>query len=116
MMKLGSKAFGQDKLIGYTRADPPLWKQWLAVRIRAMVKTRDLLFVAGPPDVFDPEKPFDAFEGRRGASLVAVSPRDGKKVGELPLDAPPVFDGLIAVDGRLFASLEDGSLVCLAKR
>ena len=116
MMKLDSKAFGQDKLIGYTRADPPLWAMWLPVRIRAMVKTRDILFVAGPPDVFDPEKPFDAFEGRRGATLVAVSPRDGKKLGELALDVPPIFDGLIAVEGRLFASLEDGSLVCLAKR
>jgi len=116
MVKLDSKAFGQDKLIGYTRADPPLWAEWLPVRIRAMVKTRDILFVAGPPDVLDPEKPFDAFEGRRGALLVAVAPQDGKKVGELVLDVPPVFDGLIAVEGRLFASLEDGSLVCFAGR
>ena len=116
MLKLDSAAFGRDKLMGYTRADPPLWTQWLPVRIRAMVKTRDVLFVAGPPDVFDPEKPYDAFEGRRGALLVAVSPEDGKKLGELNLDAPPVFDGLIATEGRLFASLEDGSLVCLAAR
>ena len=116
MMKLDSKAFGMDKLIGYTRADPPLWAQWLPVRIRAMVKTRDLLFVAGPPDVYDAEDPFAAFEGRKGAALVALEPGQGSKVGEWELDVPPVFDGLIAAEGRLFVSLRDGTLACLAER
>ncbi|MCX7824620.1 MAG: PQQ-binding-like beta-propeller repeat protein, partial [Verrucomicrobiae bacterium] len=50
---LGNPAFGLDKMIGYTRADPPLWKLWLPVRIRAMVKAGDTLFVAGPPDELD---------------------------------------------------------------
>ena len=116
MVKLDRKAFGADKLMGYTRADPPLWMLWLPVRVRAMVKTRDVLFVAGPPDVYDDEKPFEAFEGKRGATLVAVSPAQGKKTAELKLPAPPVFDGMIATEGRLFLSLRDGTVLCLAAK
>ena len=114
--KLNSPAFGLDKMIGYTRADPPLWTLWLPVRVRAMVKTRHTVFVAGPPDLYDPEKPFDAFEGKKGAILVAVSATEGKKVGELKLDTPPVFDGMIAADGQLLISLTDGSVQCVEGR
>jgi hypothetical protein len=113
---LDREAFGLDKMIGYTRAEPPVWTQWLPVRIRAMVKAGETLFVAGPPDVLDPKDPYAAFELRKGARLVAVSAADGKKLSETELEYPPVFDGLIAANGRLFASLEDGSIVSLAAR
>lgn len=116
MRALDSEAFGLDKMIGYTRAEPPLWARWLPVRIRAMAKAGDVLFVAGPPDVFDPRDPYAVFEGRRGARLAAVSARDGDKLAEIELDSPPVFDGMIAADGRLFVSLTDGSIVCLGGR
>jgi len=112
--KLESVAFGLDKMIGYTRAKPPVWMQWLDVRIRAMVKAGDTIFVAGAPDVFDPKDPYAAFEASKGAKVVAVSARDGKKLSETQLEYPPVFDGMIAAGGRLFASLRDGSVVCLA--
>lgn len=111
---LESEAFGLDKMIGYTRAEPPVWMTWLSVRIRAMVKAGDTLFVAGAPDVFDPEDPYAAFEGRKGAHLVAVSATNGERLSETRLESPPVFDGLIAARERLFASLENGSVVCLA--
>jgi hypothetical protein len=116
MRKLDSPAFGLDKMIGYTRAAPPVWKQWLDVRIRAMVKAADTIFVAGPPDVFDADDPYAAFEGRRGAKVVAVSAADGKILSEISLDSPPVFDGMIAANGRLVASLRDGTIVCLTKK
>jgi len=112
--KLEQEAFGLDKMIGYTRAQPPLWTSWLPVRIRAMVKAGDVLFVAGPPDVLDHKDPYAAFESRKGAHIVAVSARDGKKLAELSLEHPPIFDGLIAANGRLFACLEDGRVICLA--
>ena len=105
--------FGADKGIGYTRAELPAWMEWLPVRIRAMVKAGDTLFVAGPPDVFDPADPYAAFEGRKGAKLLAISAKDGKTLSEMQLDSPPVFDGMIAAGGRLFACLRDGSVVCL---
>lgn len=111
---LDSPAFGLDKMIGYTRAEPPLWTHWLPVRVRAMVKAADVLFVAGPPDLYDPEDPLAAFEGRRGARLAALSARDGEQLSEIELDSPPVFDGMIAAEGRLLISLTDGSIVALA--
>ncbi len=110
--KLDSPAFGLDKMIGYTRAEPPLWTQWLPVRIRAMVKAADVLFVAGPPDVYDTRDPLAAFEGRRSARLVAVSTKDGKKLTEAKLDSPPVFDGMIAADGCLYLAAQDGTVRC----
>ena len=94
----------------------PVWTQWLDVRIRAMVKAGETLFVAGPPDILDPKDPYAAFEGRKGARLVAVSPEDGKKLSETSLEHPPVFDGMIAAGGRLFVSLQDGSVVSLAAK
>jgi hypothetical protein len=114
--KLESEAFGLDKMIGYTRAQPPVWKQWLPVRIRAMVKAGDTLFVAGPPDVFDSRDPYAAFEARKAALLVAVSATDGKELTEYKLESPPVFDGMIAANGRLFISTRDGQVLCMAKK
>jgi len=114
--KLDSEAFGLDKMIGYTRAEPPVWKLWLPVRIRAMVKAGDTLFVAGAPDVLDPNDPYAVLEARKGAKLVAVSARDGKKLSETTLECPPVFDGMIAADGRLLISTLDGRLLCMGKK
>jgi len=111
--KLEQEAFGLDKMIGYTRAEPAVWMDWLPVRIRAMVKAGDSLFVAGAPDVLDLKDPYAAFEARKGAKLVAVSAKDGKKLSEASLDCPPIFDGMIAAGGRLFASLENGTLICM---
>ena len=71
------------------------------------------LFVAGPPDVVDGDDPMAAFEGRKGAVLCAHSAADGKKLAERRLDAPPVFDGLIAAAGRPFMCTTDGRVVCL---
>ena len=116
MRPLESEAFGLDKMIGYTRGKPPVWAEWLPVRIRAMVKAGDTLFVAGPPDVFDENDPYASFEDRAGARLVAVAAGNGKKLSETELGCPPVFDGMIAARGRLFVSLRDGSLVCLAAK
>ena len=79
-----------------------------------MVKAADVLFVAGAPDEFDPDAPFDALEGQSGANLVALSATDGKQLSQVAIDSPPVFDGLIAASGKLFVCQRDGSVVCLA--
>ena len=79
-----------------------------------MVKAGKNLYVAGAPDVLDENDPYAAFEARKGAKLVAVSAGDGKQLSETALEYPPVFDGMIAANGCLFASLSDGSVVCLA--
>lgn len=108
--KLGSRAFGQDKGIGYTRAKPPLWQTWIQVRICAMVKTPDAIFVAGQPDTFDENEPFAALDGKRGGKLIAVSPTDGKVLSEMDLDSEPIFDGIIAAGDSLIGVFKDGTI------
>jgi hypothetical protein len=77
-----------------------------------MVLAGDTLFLAGPPDVIDPDDPHGAFEGRKGGRLWAVSTTDGSQLAEYPLDSPPVFDGLIAAQQRLFITTTDGVVSC----
>jgi len=78
-----------------------------------MVLAGKSLFVAGPPDALDPDDPMASFEGRMGGLLRAYSAVDGKKLAEQKLDSPPVFDGLIAAEGRLLLSTMDGRLVSM---
>jgi len=107
---------GATKGLGYTRLKPPAWYDWVPIRIRGMVLARDHLFVAGPPDVVDPDDPMASFESRKGAMLRVYSAADGKKLAETTLQSPPVFDGLIAASGRLFMSTTDGHVVCLGRQ
>ena len=104
---------GATKGMGYTRLKPPLWFDWVPVRIRGMVLAGENLFVTGPPDVIDPADPMASFEGRMGAVLRAYSAVDGKMLTEQKLDSAAVFDGLIAAEGRLFLSTMDGRLVSM---
>ena len=104
---------GVPKGIGFTRKKPPVWFKWVPVRIRGMVLAGRHLFVAGPPDVVDIDDPMAAFEGRKGAVLRAHWAADGNLLVEHKLDAPPVFDGLIAANGQLYLSLEDGTVLCM---
>jgi len=84
-----------------------------------MVLADKTLFLAGPPDVFaDQKTAMETFEGRKGAMLYAVSAEDGKKLAEykLPPGGGPVFDGMIAANGRLYISTRDGRLLCMGNR
>ena len=54
--------------------------------------------------------------GAEGALLWAVATADGKKLSERKLDSVPVFDGLIAANGRLYMVTVDGKVSCLAKK
>jgi outer membrane protein assembly factor BamB len=91
------------------------WAQRIAVRVNAMVAAEGLLFVAGSPDVVDPEDPLAAFEGRKGGSLSAIDRASGRKVWEYSLPAPPVFNGLVAAAGRLYVAMQDGTIACFGK-
>ncbi|MBM4024785.1 MAG: methyltransferase domain-containing protein [Planctomycetes bacterium] len=110
--------------------DPKWLREHPPLLARAMVLADKTLFVAGPPDVVDERQAWGrylepeiraqldeqvrALDGRRGALLWAVNAADGAKLAEHKLDAVPVFDGMIAVGGRLYLATMDGRLVCLA--
>ncbi len=95
-----------------SRSQPPKWSVTIPVRARGMVLAGDTLFLAGPPDVIEPDDPLAGFEGRAGGRLWAVSTTDGEKLAEYRLDAPPVFDGLIAARQKLYITMIDGTVSC----
>ena len=94
-----------------------------------MVGADNTLFIAGPPDLVDETKLHGKFlepdveaalkkqqaalDGKNGALLWAVSAKDGKRLAQYRLKSIPVFDGMIAANGRLYISLETGELVCM---
>jgi len=107
------------------------WTRDIPLFAHAMVMADRTLFVAGPADIVDEDEirkrigtaeasrqlreQVDAFTGRKGAILWAVSASDGEKKAELGLDELPVFDGMAAAHGRLYISTVDGSVLCLGK-
>ena len=98
--------------------------------VGAMVLTSKALFVAGPPDVDDEfagwgkhldlkvhakhSEQVSAMEGKMGGLLWAVSAADGQKLGEYKLESVPVWDGMAAANGRLYLSMKNGWVQCLA--
>jgi len=80
------------------------------MRVRAMAAAGDTLFVAGTPDETPVSDPWSAYEGRRGGLLWAVSTRDGKKLAAYKLDAPPVWDGMAAANGKIFIATTSGKV------
>jgi outer membrane protein assembly factor BamB len=87
------------------------WWTKLPIQVRAMAKSQDLLFVAGPQG-----SPFTsrvALEGKAGASLMAIVPEDGRVLAEMTLAAAPVWDGMAVAQGNLYLSLANGQILCL---
>jgi hypothetical protein len=96
-----------------------------------MVATSDRLVVAGVPFVAkrnseegisksgrleftNPEEALKAFRGERGAFIHVVSGKDGSKISKHKLPAPPVHDGMSVANGKIFISLKNGAVLCLA--
>ena len=92
------------------------WAVKVPVRVTAMVLAGKTLLAAGTPDVVPADDPWAALEGRAGGRLLAVSAVDGKTLGGLKLDGPPVYDGMAAVGGRVFLVQKNGNIVCLGRR
>ncbi len=63
-----------------------IWQQQVPIRITAMVRTAEKLFVAGSPDLLDSG-------GRQEGVLAVFNAADGEKLAEIKLDAPPVCYG-----------------------
>jgi len=95
------------------RGQKIVWEQRVPIRIIAMVRAGGTLFVAGSPDVVDPDDPHGAWEGRKGGVLAAFACADGKKLAERKLPAPPVWDGMAAAGGRLYVATHGGAVLCL---
>ena len=93
------------------RVPKPLWEKRLGIRVTAMVRAADIIFVAGSPDIVDPKDPHGAWEGRKGGILAAFAASDGAQLAEYKLSAPPVWDGMAAANGRLYISTVGGDII-----
>ena len=107
------------------------WNVPVPVPVRGVAMTGPTLFVAGrrDPDLSklaaekDKYRRYQMFAEMSDEEvsppdglLVAYSAADGKKLSELKLESPPVFDGLAAASGRLYLSCLDGRLRCFGRR
>jgi len=91
----------------------PHWEKRLPIRIRAMILADDVLFAAGPraeTGVWSVDHEKDA-----GTVVLALSTSDGSERARHRLSASPVFDGMAAAYGRLYMSMENGDVICLAE-
>jgi len=92
------------------------WKLDIPLTGKAMALAGDVLFVAGTPVAFPKGDLSKAYDGRMGGVLWAVSAENGAKLAECKLDAPPVWDSLAVVEGRLLLCTTDGQLRCFVGR
>ncbi len=84
------------------------------IRARAVVLTPQTVFFAGQPNLGNSsDDAFASYQGAKGAKVVGVAVEDGAVMSELDLPAVPVFDGMASAGGRLYLSLNDGTVICL---
>jgi outer membrane protein assembly factor BamB len=122
-MQLGAKPSGElgwpdrgepgsyPTLNGRIRKDL-LWHRTMPLRATGLVHVDGKLLIAGAPDVLNPDDPLALFEGRTDARLLIWDDQNGEQLGEVELDAPPVWDGMIAVGGKVFVSQTNDKVVC----
>lgn len=97
------------------------------IHVQAMCLADKILFAAGVPDVIDEEYTFDnpmdpnnlvvfaeqdaAFNDERGGWLRAVLTSDGSTLAEYTLESLPVWDGMVAANGKLYLALRNGKVI-----
>ncbi len=109
------------------------WDRFVPMIARSMALGGKTLLVSGPPDMLDEEYAFErlaardpailkelaeqdaAFDGKRGAKLWAVNIETGEQAGGIELDSPPVWDGIITAQGRIYVATSDGRVQCFGK-
>jgi outer membrane protein assembly factor BamB len=106
------------------------WTTQVPLFVTAMVVADRTMFMAGPPDIIrteqtqgeqaltleNPHEVVATWAGEKGALLWAVSTEDGNKLAEYKLESLPVFDGMAATNGRLYLSMKNGRVLCLADK
>jgi outer membrane protein assembly factor BamB len=98
-----------------TDREPNKWSFLANLQVRAMLLAGndEVLFVAGAKGDWITSP--DAYEGKLGSVLRAISARDGSQIGEFELSSSPVFDGMSAAYGKIYVALEDSSIQCWAE-
>jgi len=95
----------------WSQHDPDLY-------VNSIVLTETLLYVAGPPAVRNESttEALEKWQGKRSGLLWCLDTKNGKKMSQLLLPSPTVYEGMAAAYGKLYATLKDGSVLCLASQ
>lgn len=101
---------GEDLGIDWAkyRTTPIQWSLQIPFHVRGMAIAGDTLFATGPYG--DAIRSMDSFTGARGVRIGAFSTADGRMLANVAIDALPVWDGLAAANGRLYAAMKDGTV------
>jgi outer membrane protein assembly factor BamB len=75
-------------------------------QIEAMILAGNTLIAAGPLNGANP----------KDTVVRMLSAENGKKLNEIKLDTPTVFDGMAAANGRLYIATQDGKVLCFGKK
>ena len=107
------QAFPRDKVKAYQKGTEPqgnLWKTKLPddYQATAVVVCRNAVVVGG--GVYKP----GAKQGKGFVLLLALE--DGKPTTECRFDAPLVYNGVAVTEGRVYAALANGCMVCLGAK
>lgn len=89
------------------------WQTLVPMLVRGMLLADQTLFIAGPHIGKNLSGLAELDTVKRGL-LWAVSSADGKKLAEYSLVATPVLDGMAAANERIYVSMANGSISCLA--
>jgi len=93
------------------------WRKQIPFVVRAMVLADKTLFIAGPPDkVQKKDKNGNSDANGKESFLWSVSTENGKILTQYNLVCPPVFDGMIAAQERLYITMLDGRVLCLGPK
>lgn len=84
------------------------WARESPFQVRSLILAGKTLFAAGPYG--DGVHSIDAYEGRQGIRLAAISTEDGRLMKSFEINVMPVFDGMAAAEGRLYQAMQDGSV------
>ncbi|MBL05427.1 MAG: hypothetical protein CMJ99_07315 [Planctomycetes bacterium] len=103
------------------------WTSQVPLLATSLAVTKNAVFLAGPPDVFkaagktgqqalileDAERALAAWRGSGGGVLYRARRSDGKKLSQVKLPSPPVFDGMAVSGGRIYLALKNGQVLQL---
>jgi outer membrane protein assembly factor BamB len=109
-LELSAKEYRTLALSGKKSVRFNWWKK-LPIHVWAMVKTKDILFVAGVRGNATVSQA--ALKGKSDGMLLAISPEDGSVLAEMSLPSMPVWDGMAAAGGNLYLALTNGQALCL---
>jgi outer membrane protein assembly factor BamB len=92
------------------------WSREVPLVVRGMCLAGDVLLAAGPPmraEAAGVDEP--TFDAEGPGVLMTFDAEDGADRSRLKLDAPSVFDGLIAAGGKVYLALTNGTVLCMGE-